>query len=607
MRIFHLNIKLKSKLWFEVIDMLSSLFSELKSLNIISRSIILFLFVVMPFLYSCTDDKPNTAKKISECDYYILDLEPKREGYIQVTYFPSTLYTDSSIYSLLHSDSLYTFGNNIFDIVALNKDFDTLKAIRNAVNDIIIPHSSELFSLQYKVKDSWTSRSDLYRPICDNIRENRVFLSPVNFIGSFIQNRASKVQLEIVDKKIDLKSQYVINNSKSENDSSHILEFQNYTQLYFTSFLYSRQSAKRFLFEGSVVYLTLSDNNDDSLICDTVSEQLLPIIETAFSNFLFNIDTLYINLVMHPVLHEEGMALPNTLNIVSPDLFSTKTNIELIQVVLAHEMLHLNIPLQVHNNQFRNNIFLQKKMTKHLWFDEGITEYLSLSLLLESGVIDSTDFKNRIGENLYYYNKYYKKLLDSLPITQYSEHAGDTLFKFNHAVFYTMGALYFYSMDYMLLKSGKDIHSLYDSIFYKFYENPYSDEAFLIYVKSISNEDVSSFIDSFIIDNNSFDFIKFLNDNNCNYSKEISSVSLPYIFYFNLYNGFIYKNDSLYLTTDKNRVLVRTINGIIATKSVLNKYLWQSQDEVIINKGFKDEQILSKKRFYRIIRYINHY
>ena len=61
------------------------------------------------------------------------------------------------------------------------------------------------------------------------------------------------------------------------------------------------------------------------------------------------------------------------------------------------------------------------------------------------------------------------------------------------------------------------------------------------------------------------------------------------------------------MTTDKNRVLVRTINGIIATKSVLNKYLWQSQDEVIINKGFKDEQILSKKRFYRIIRYINHY
>jgi len=562
--------------------------SILRHLNIFA----FLLIVITALVASCSIETQRNSS-------FQIDLKSHSKGYIKITYYTPKLGYNNAIYSLTNSDDLYSFGDYLSEFYAFDANGDTLEVSINSNNDYKIHNSKELYKIQYIVKDVWASSKDFYLPASTNISDKSILLTLHNFIGRFDGFNNDSIIISIIDKNIELNSQYVSNNSNSESDSSHTLVFKDYLDLTRCSILYSDNPTKEINIEKTKIFITIG--GETLLSEDTIIKSITPIINIAFRKYIENIDTLYVNIIFHTCAAEEGITFPNTINIVIPNIYDNNKNIELVQSVLAHELLHLIVPIQAHHNQLINNIFFRRKMTKHLWFDEGTTEFLSLLLLMDAEVIDSSGYKKRLGEYLYNY-QYYEDLLDTLPITFYSENAGNPKYDdYDHSIFFNVGALYSFCINSILNKSGTNIRAIHDSIYHKFRNNPYSDKEFMNYYKSLVPSEVKDFIDYYILKNSKPDFKKYFQLSGLGYSEDYSETKIPYYFYCNIYDGYYYKNDSLHIKIDKRDILIKTINGNSVNNQLLNKYFWQPDNSspITINVGEKDEIKLKKKLHYR--------
>ena len=76
---------------------------------------------------------------------------------------------------------------------------------------------------------------------------------------------------------------------------------------------------------------------------------------------------------------------------VLPDYGDT-TFISIIKRIALHEFMHIFTPLSLHSEHIGSFNYISPKMSKHLWLYEGVTEYFSNLILLQSGMISKREF-----------------------------------------------------------------------------------------------------------------------------------------------------------------------------------------------------------------------
>ena len=54
---------------------------------------------------------------------------------------------------------------------------------------------------------------------------------------------------------------------------------------------------------------------------------------------------------------------------------------------MAHEFLHIVTPLAIHAQQINDFDFYSPSMSKHLWLYEGVTEYTSVLVQVQQGLM----------------------------------------------------------------------------------------------------------------------------------------------------------------------------------------------------------------------------
>ena len=127
---------------------------------------------------------------------------------------------------------------------------------------------------------------------------------------------------------------------------------------------------------------------------------------------------------------------------------------EIARDVISHEFFHIVTPLQLHSEYIHNFEYNSpKKMSKHLWFYEGITEYFANIFLVNQALITEKEFYARIMSKI----NQSKAYSDTISFTAMSEHILTDTYKDQYMNVYKKGTLIAMALDIQLreLSNGK--------------------------------------------------------------------------------------------------------------------------------------------------------
>ena len=130
-----------------------------------------------------------------------------------------------------------------------------------------------------------------------------------------------------------------------------------------------------------------------------------------------------------------------------------------IRSTCAHEFMHTVTPLNLHSEEIGNFDFNNPKMSEHLWFYEGETEYSAQYIQLRQGLITLKDFVDNMNEKLRGASRY----IDTLPFTEMSKGALDK-YKDQYENVYEKGALINLCLDVLIRDESNGEQGLKDVI-----------------------------------------------------------------------------------------------------------------------------------------------
>ncbi len=170
--------------------------------------------------------------------------------------------------------------------------------------------------------------------------------------------------------------------------------------------------------------------------------------------------------------------------------------------VAAHEFFHVVTPLSIHSEEIGDFDFNAPKMSKHLWFYEGLTEYAAHHVQVKFGLIDIDQFMEIMTSKMEESQKYYN---DSLSFTEMSKGVLEKYHKEYQNV-YAKGALIGMSLDILLryYSSGKyGTQNLVADLSKKYgKEKAFIDDEFFDDIERISYPEVRAFLDNYVAKGN---------------------------------------------------------------------------------------------------------
>jgi len=163
----------------------------------------------------------------------------------------------------------------------------------------------------------------------------------------------------------------------------------------------------------------------------------------------------------------------------------------------SHEFLHVVTPLSLQSEEIYDFDFAYPKMSKHLWFYEGVTEYSSGIMMAKEGLMNSYEFMEWVKNKILvsgYFN-------DTLPFTVLSK---EVLNKYENQYInvYFKGALIGMCLDLKLrsLSDGKyGVKNLMADLSKKYGAgNPFKDEELFDVITQMTYPEVRSFFKDYV-------------------------------------------------------------------------------------------------------------
>ncbi|MEX0288887.1 MAG: peptidase M61 [Flavobacteriaceae bacterium] len=178
--------------------------------------------------------------------------------------------------------------------------------------------------------------------------------------------------------------------------------------------------------------------------------------------------------------------------------------------VVSHEFFHIVTPLNVHSKEVQYFDFNDPKMSQHLWMYEGTTEYFANLFQIQQGLIDETEFYNRIMEKI----SNAKSYDDAMSFTIMSKNILEEPYKANYANVYEKGALINMALDITLreLSNGeKSVLWLMKELSKKYGNNtPFEDEDLIDEIVEMTYPEVRTFFDTHVIGDTPIDYGSYL-------------------------------------------------------------------------------------------------
>jgi predicted metalloprotease with PDZ domain len=175
-------------------------------------------------------------------------------------------------------------------------------------------------------------------------------------------------------------------------------------------------------------------------------------------------------------------------------VFRMPMNTQDLISVISHEFFHTITPLKVHSKEIRYFDFETPKMSRHLWFYEGVTEYFANLFQVNQGLIAENKFYDLMATKIAASGDY----TDSLSFTEMSKNVLQDSMKVQYPNVYQKGALIAMCLDIMIRENSqgeKGLRWLMGELIEKYgTERAFDDETFIDTVAAMTFKELGHFL-----------------------------------------------------------------------------------------------------------------
>ncbi|RYZ98740.1 MAG: hypothetical protein EOP47_18580 [Sphingobacteriaceae bacterium] len=443
---------------------------------------------------------------------YAVDLLNIRNDQVEVALKTPAMSQETAVFSfpkaIPGSYARKDFGRFIDDLKAFDKNGKILKVTKQGPNQYLIKNALKLARITYRVNDTFDQKHAdfIFQPGGSNIEAGiNVVMNNHAFYGYF--EHESKLPFEITVTKPTVF--YAATNLNVEHPSpeTDIIKAPNYVYLADNPVIYARPDTTSF-YAGKTKINVFVYSATGKVKSAQVASYLKP-LAAALDKFFNGLPVksyqfLYYFDDPEKALTEKNEggygALEHNYSSLYylPEMAIEKRLVSMVNDVSSHEFLHILTPLNLHSDEIENFNFSAPQMSQHLWLYEGVTEYFSHLVQLQTGVKTQKAFFDEMRTKINTSEEY-----GDFSMTEMSKRVMEDSFQKKYNSVYDRGALIAFMLDLLIREKTngeKDLKQVITTLAQKYGPNkPFEDDKLFGEFIAASHPDVKLFIDSYII------------------------------------------------------------------------------------------------------------
>ena len=327
--------------------------------------------------------------------HYTVDLTRTDTDSFYVTLDVDGLKADSIIYQFAITTpgtyEVMNVGRFVGNFKALDISGHSLKTYRKNENQYIIYDAGLLKKIQYQVEDSYDTNIKEFPVLScagSNLENDNAIVNGQMIFGYFKEYQKNPISINFI-----YPSDWIIGTALPNRDEVFLAE--SYDHLVDSPILFGKLTKSTFSINNTNVDVFCYSQNkviNASIIADT-----LKYIVKAVAEFLGTLPVKHYTFLFHLRKEVEWMALEHNYSsfYAIPENNISKL-IKSIISVASHEFCHVITPLNIHSDIIEYFDFEQPVASRHLWFYEGITNWMESAARLHSGLISESYFLDKI-------------------------------------------------------------------------------------------------------------------------------------------------------------------------------------------------------------------
>ncbi|MEX2401166.1 MAG: hypothetical protein WD423_10370 [Rhodothermales bacterium] len=331
---------------------------------------------------------------------YVVDLNDLSGDSFKVTLAVDDLDASNAVYQFAATApgtyQVMDIGRYVRSFEAVDADGNVIPSERISTNQWRIGDPESVAQIRYAVAETWDTPVDehpIYRMAGTSLEEDHALFNNQAVFGfpAGMQQRPVRIRL-------DQPEPWVAGTALETDDTGYYLA-EDYDHLVDSPILTGRLSvASTEVSGGDVGIYTYSAT--DRVESDEILESVHSILTAAGTylgelpvdryTFLFHFEDQNVGALEHSYSSTYALAentFDQMIDAAIPD-------------IVAHEFLHVVTPLNIHSEVIEQFNFVEPTPSEHVWLYEGVTEWMSHASQLRAGLIDESEYLDRMSGKL---------------------------------------------------------------------------------------------------------------------------------------------------------------------------------------------------------------
>lgn len=402
------------------------------------------------------------------------------------------------------------YGKYIEDLKAYDKKGNILAVKKTDENSWTITKAKTLSKITYLVNDTFDTekgtgfgKDDVFSPAGSNIIAGENFIINTHcFIGYFDNFIANPYQVTINHPANLWGSTSMID--KDTSTTKDVFVTSRYAELVENPIMYAKPDYTTFNVDGMDIQICVYSPTG-KYTAESITAEMKTMM-TAQKHFLGKINAtkkysvlLYLSSMKEDDARGFGaLEHPTATTVVLPEVMEKEELVKSMMDIVSHEFFHIVTPLTIHSKEIQYFDYNAPKMSEHLWMYEGVTEYFANLFQINQGLIDETDFYNRISEKI----EEAKKLNDTMSFTKMSANVLKEPYKTQYLNVYQKGALIGMCIDIIIREKSNGERGILDLMQKLSHEygitKPFNDPELFDKITALTYPEVGDFLKTYV-------------------------------------------------------------------------------------------------------------
>lgn len=401
------------------------------------------------------------------------------------------------------------FGRFITGLEAFDKDGKKLKSEKLNKNQYRIANATTLTTIKYRVNDTWDEKHPdfIFQPGGSNIiAGSNVVMNNHAFYGYFEELNQLPIEVTITKPAEFFAATHLdVEHPTAQQD---VIKAKNFVYLADNPVIYARPDTTSFYVGKSKINVSVFSATG-KVKSAQVANYLKP-IAASLNQFFNGLPVTSYQFLYYFEDPKKGLtdrkngeggygALEHNYSSLYylPETEYEKNLVSMVNDVSSHEFLHILTPLNLHSFEIENFNFTDPKMSQHLWMYEGITEYFSHIIQLQTALKDEKAYFKEQRDKMNQAEEF-----GNFSMTEMSKRVLEDSWQKKYSSVYNKGALTGLMLDlYIREKTGgtKDLKQVIVALTKKYGPSkPFNDDELFTELVAASHPDVQIFIDKYI-------------------------------------------------------------------------------------------------------------